>query len=353
MNNLLWLALAVGSFTAIEAQAQSVTRVQVVLGDLAQAEGGTAAELAPGPLKNPFGVDFGPQGELWIVELAGGRVHRQTREGALSLISGALDVADYAGDGGPAAGGRFNGMHNVAVSRQGTVYIADTWNHCVRQLADGQITTIAGTGRAGDRGDDGPARAAEFNYVMCVTLDHDERQLYIADLNNRRIRVLDLAAGTVKLVAGNGQRGVPSDGGAASTSPLVDPRAVASDSQGNVYVLERSGHALRVVTPDGAIRTVAGTGKPGRNDGPALAAQLNSPKHLCVDDADRVYIADEGNHLIRRFDPQQQTLTTILGDGHSQPPVRLKQPHGVCIEQGKLYVVDSGNHRVLQVTLPE
>ena len=138
---------------------------------------------------------------------------------------------------------------------------------------------------------------------------------------------------------------MPKDGAKATEAPLFDPRAVAPDSKGNVYVLERSGHALRVVRPNGQIYTVAGTGKKGRKDGPGKQAKLGAPKHICVDDADNVYIADEANDLIRKYDPKTGKVSTILGHGK----VKLDYPHGVTWEKGKLYVVDTGHNRILRV----
>src|SRR5262249_3860778 len=148
----------------------------------------------------------------------------------------------------------------------------------------GQITSIAGTGRKGFAGDGGPAVQAEFNGIYCIALDEPGGALYLADLENRRIRVVDLKTGIVSTVAGNGTKGVPADGAPARDAPLVDPRAVAVDGRGNVYVLERSGHALRVVDRTGKIRTIAGTGTKGDsgNGGDARKATLNGPKHLCV-----------------------------------------------------------------------
>ena len=100
--------------------------------------------------------------------------------------------------------------------------------------------------------------------------------LYIADLDNRRIRAVDLATGVVRTVAGNGEKGVPNDGADARTQPLVDPRAVAVDAAGQIYICERGGHALRVVDRSGRIRTVAGTGEAGfdGDGGPALSARF-------------------------------------------------------------------------------
>jgi sugar lactone lactonase YvrE len=184
---------------------------------------------------------------------------------------------------------------------------------------------------------------------MCVTLDPAEETLHLADLKNRRIRAIDLKSKTVRTVAGNGKAGVPEDGAAAAESPLVDPRAVAADSQGRVYVLERGGHALRAVDADGKIRTVAGTGKSGFRDGPARESQLAAPKHLCVDGDGRVYIADDMNAAIRCYDPATETVATLLGRGFGDKQLTLKNPHGVCIEDDLLYVVDSRNNRLLRV----
>ena len=99
------------------------------------------------------------------------------------------------------------------------------------------------------------------------------------------------------------------------------------------------GHALRVVKADGRIFTVAGNGTSGNRDGIGTQAQLNASKHLCVDADDVVYIADDQNRSIRKYDPRTRKLTTILGAGQGEPSVRLSHPHGVCVEKDQLYVV--------------
>ena len=321
----------------------------VVVGNLTPEEGGVA-NAKPSPLKSPFGLDFDAVGNMLIVELEGGRVHRRDAEGKFETIGGD-GSRGYAGDGGVPAGATFNGMHNVAVTPPGDVFIADSWNHVIRKIdrRTGRITTFAGTGEAGFGGDGGAASEARFNYIMCISLNPSNDRIYVADLRNRRIRVVDLETELVSTVAGNGQKGVPENGDVAVDSPLVDPRAVAVDSKENVYILERGGQALRVVGPDGEIRTVVGkAGKAGYRDGPALAAQLKSPKHICIDSEDCVVIADDQNRLIRRYDPRTETVTTILG-GESVPRIRLSKPHGVCFDRGRLFVVDTGNDRILRV----
>ena len=124
------------------------------------------------------------------------------------------------------------------------------------------------------------------------------------------------------------------------------------DSKNNIYVLERGGHALRKVTPDGKIHTVAGTGKAGNTDGAALSAQLNSPKHIAIDHNDSVIIADDQNKRIRLYDPAKNTLISILGSGVEKPKRGLLRPHGVCVHQdGSVFVVDTGHHRILRLQL--
>jgi len=333
-------ALLSGTATAVE--------VEFVVGDLMVTEGGTW-DAASSPLTAPFGVDFNADGEMWIVELEGGRVHQFDAAGKLHLAGGDGSQS-YTGDGGPLAKATFNGMHNCAVTPNGDLYIADSWNHCVRKVdaATGVISTIAGTGHKGFSGDGGPATQATFDFVMCITLNPTNDVLHIADLNNRRIRAVDLKSGLVATVAGNGKNGVPADGDVAVQSPLVDPRAVTQDSRGNLWILERGGNALRVVLPNGTIQTVAGTGTQGFVDGPGRTSQFGSPKHLCVDEADNVYIADDENSAIRRFDSKTHEVTTILGKGQGDARINLSHPHGVTWENGWLYVVDMGNNRVLR-----
>lgn len=346
------VGLMVAAGSADGAQPE-VGRVTLLVGSRFEREGGPAKPEAS-PLKNPFGIDFDRDGTMFLVELEGGRVHEWKPGGEVTVISGATENG-YRGDGGPVREAIYNGMHNLAITKSGRMFISDTWNHCVREidLASRTISTYAGTGKAGYSGDGGPAREAQFNYVMCVTLTPDEGTLLIADLNNRRIRAIDLKTNEVRTVAGNGKKGVPEDGAKAVESPLVDPRAVAADSKGRVYVLERGGHALRVVETDGTIRTVAGTGKQGYRDGPALEALLGAPKHLCVDAEDRVFIADDANGAIRCYDPKTETVGTVLGRGHGDEKLTLNRPHGVCVEKGRLYVADTYHHRLFVVDFVE
>jgi len=299
----------------------------------------------------PFGIDFDRAGNRYIVEMAGGeRVLKIDTAGKLSVFAGTGEKGDN-GDGGPALGARFNGMHSLAIGPGGDIFIADTWNNRIRRIdaKSRSIFAFAGTGKRGFGGDGGPARDAEFGNVYCVAFDASQENLFVADLDNRRVRAVNLKSGIVTTVAGNGQRGIPVDGARAKEAPLVDPRAVAVDSKGSIYILERSGHALRKVDRNDMIRTVAGTGKKGNADGEPLKAEFNGPKHICVDANDDVIIADTDNHVIRKYLPQENKVVRIAGADSGE--FRLKQPHGAQVDKsGALYIADSLNNRVLKMT---
>lgn len=312
-------------------------------------------------LREPFGVDFDRAGNLYLIEFAGHRVRKLDDKGRLHTVAGTGEKG-YAGDDGPATKARFNSMHSLAVASNGDIYLADTWNNRVRKIdaRSGKIVTVAGTGEKGFRGDGGPATSACFGGIYCLALDAKGEKLYLADLDNRRIRMVDLRNGVVETVAGNGERGVPKDGVEARKAPLVDPRAVAVDAKGNIYILERAGHALRVVDAEGKIRTVAGSGKKGfsGDGGDARRAEFNGPKHLCVDGEGNVWIADTENHVIRKYLPREGKVVRVAGCGRmggaglNGPPseAELNRPHGVHVRpDGTLYIADSGNDRIVKI----
>ena len=315
------------------------------------AQAATIEPVAAGlKLVEPFGVAFDRTGALYICEYKGEKITKLDRAGVASAFAG-TGVASYGGDGGPAGKAALRDPHGLLISRE-TMYIADTLNHRIRKvdLKSGVISTIAGTGEAGYSGDGGAATKATFNGAFGIALSSSGDRLYIADLNNRRIRMIVLETGIVTSIAGNGTDGVPADGAVAAESPLQDPRAVTVDSKGNVYILERRGNALRVVDRQGKIRTLI---KPG-----SVTPDMNGPKHLCVDRQDNVIIADAENHLIRKYSPRDGSTVTIAGTGqkgdHVDPgdalKTQLNRPHGVYVDpSGELYITDSYNHRILKM----
>jgi DNA-binding beta-propeller fold protein YncE len=326
---------------ADEGPAEADPTVEVVIGPAEP----VPESPRPDPLNAPFALGFDAAENMYIVEYDGGRVMRLNPAGQLEHLAGD-GMAGYAD--GTALAARFNQLHNVAVLPDGTLFLSDHRNHAVRRYdpATGLVTSFSGNGRPGFEGDDGPIGAARFNEVINVELTPDHEALLVADIRNRRIRRLDLASDRVTTIAGNGEAGVPEDGAVAADSPLVDPRAAVATPDGGVYLLERNGNVLRYVDPEGRIRTVAGTGEKGRQDGPALEAQMDGPKHLTLAPDGTVYIADDNNHLVRHYDPEAATLTTVdLG------PYRLNRPHGVTVHNGYLYIADSFHHRIVRKKL--
>ena len=300
---------------------------------------GSGAKVSVVPadrIKGPFGTEIDAAGNIYFVEMTSDRLCKLDPKGKVTVLSTNLD-----------------GPHNLAMSRDGSIYIADTWKNRIQKydVNTGTETTIAGTGEKGFSGDGGPATKAKFDGIHCVSLTGDK--LYLADLGNRRIRVIDLKTGIVKTIAGNGQKAVPTDGATATEAPLVDPRAVIADPAGNVYILERSGNALRVVDPQGRIRTLAGTGQKGLSGdgGDAKLATFNGPKHLCFDLEGNVLIADSENHVIRKYIGKDGTIVRVAGSGKKSASLdELNQPHGVYVHRdGTLYISDSSNDRILRI----
>lgn len=326
-------------------------RIHLVAGGT-QDEVGIAATDAV--LKEPFGAEFDAGGHLWIVEMvSGNRLLQVDGGGLITHVAGQL-TPGFSGDGGPALRAQFNGPHNLAIQPDGKVLVGDTWNGRVRvvDVKAGTVKTLEGW--------QAPQGKERGNGPYCITLDFSGSQLYIADL--RQVHRLDLATGNSQVIAGNGQKGVPENGAIATEAPLVDPRAVAADRQGNVYILERNGNALRVVDKSGRIRTVVNaSGKKGGDGdgGAALEATMNGPKHLCIDRDDSVLIADAESHLIRRYVPATGKIERIAGTGvkgsagvgGDPRQCQLARPHGVTVhpQTGEIFITDSYNNRVLKI----
>ena len=337
----------------------NAARVELVAG------GGTNQTDFPATeckLREPFGTEFLPDGTMVIAEMSGGnRVLHVDKAGRLTVLAGTGEKG-FAGDGGPAKAAKFDGVHNLAIAPTSDIYLSDAWNLRIRKIdgKTGIVSTVAGTGKKGFSGDGGPADKADFSTIIQVALDPAAKNLYVADIGNRRIRRISLATGIVETVAGNGSPGKSTDGADAKASPLGDPRAVVAAADGSFYILERGTHALKFVDKDGRIRTVAGTGKQGPpvDGGPALDATLNGPKHLCLDRDGTVIIADAENNVVRRFHPKDGRITRVIGTGKKGSAgvggdplsCEVARPHGVTIgPDGLLYITDSYNDRVLRI----
>jgi len=192
----------------------------------------------------------------------------------------------------------------MAVNASGNVFIADTGNNVIREVAQatGNIITVAGNGTPGYRGDGGAASAAQLNAPYDVAVDQIG-DLFIADTGNDAIREVVQATGNIITVAGNGIAGYSGDGGIASAAQLNGPVSIALDANGNLFIADAGNNAIREVQKTtGNIITVAGNGTAGYSGdgGLATSAQLNSPGGLAVDANGDLFIADTGNDGIRK-----------------------------------------------------
>jgi DNA-binding beta-propeller fold protein YncE len=327
-------ALSIVILSLVSPSTRTAARIECVAGCGGQADG--TAKRAQ--LIEPFGVVFDREGNSYICEYKGQRISKVDLRGMISVFAGGEDAQL-----------KFKDPHGLVITKDQQMYVADTLNHRVIRidLKTRRSEVVAGTGQPGYSGDGGPATAAAFNQLYAVDLSRDSDKLYMTDLANRRIRVLDIKSGIVMTIAGNGQSDVPSDGAQAIQSPLVDPRATATDSKGNVYILERRGSALRVVDRNGRIRTLS------------AASGMNGPKHLCVDRHDNVIIADTENHVIRKYEPGSSEAQVIAGSGAKGDQIvedaplktQLNRPHGVFVHaSGALFISDSENHRILKMS---
>ncbi len=316
-------------------------------------DGGPAIQAQ---LAGAFGVAVDGSGNLYIADTFNHRVRKVDAAGNISTAAGSGQHG-YSGDGGPAIQARLGGPHGVAVDGSGNLYIADTFNHRIRKVdATGNISTAAGGKRADSSGVGGrPALYAQLRSPNGVAVD-GAGNLYIADTFNHRVRKVD-AAGNISTAAGSGRVG---DGGPAVEAWLYHPAGVAVDEADNIYIADSYDHRIRKVDAvTGAIFTVTGTGEAGYSGQfvPMFLAQFRHPEGVAVDGSDNLYIADSNNNRIRKINAAGN-LSAAAGSGRSgyighsglATGAQLTAPQGVAVDGwGNLYIADTGNHCIRKV----
>ena len=328
-------------------------------------DGGPAAKAT---LSEPFHCDVDNKGNLYIAESMNHCIRKvNLKTGVISTVAG-NDKKGYAGDGGKATDATFNEPYAVVVDKSDNLYIVDRLNAVVRKVEarTGVVTTVAGNGKKDYAGDGGKATDASMREPNDCCLDGNGG-LLIADVADWRIRRLDLTSGVITTFAGTGKAKVktklerPDDGGRADKAIVVGARAVCVDGNGNTYICEREGSAIRKVDAKGIITTIAGTGEWAYtgDKGDAKTAVFAGPKGIRCDADGNIYVVDCENHAIRKIDVKTSIVTTIAGgrkgkDGDDGPATQagMDRPHGCVIAaDGVLYIGDSNNHRVRKVVL--
>ncbi|MFB3778173.1 MAG: hypothetical protein ACE141_11195 [Bryobacteraceae bacterium] len=327
--------------------------IRTAAGNGEQGYSGDGGPAGAARLTWPDGVAVDAAGTLYIADSNSHRI-RSISSGVISTVAGAGSPG-YGGDGGPATSALLNYPGGVAVDRDTNLYIADTINYRVRKISGGLIATVAGIGTAGDAGRSGPAGAAQLSSPAGVAAGRTG-EVYFAEYSRHRIRKVE--DGSIVTFAGNGTWGYGGDHGPATDALLNWPYGVAVDSKGDLYIADSSNHRVRKVS-GGVITTVAGDGTfgYGGDGGPALQAQMGSPAGIAVDSEDNLYIADPDNHRIRKV--SNGIITTVAGngirgysgDGGAALAAQLRAPVDVAVDgEGNLYIADSGNHRIRRVS---
>ena len=277
--------------------------------------------------------------------------------GVMSVQSAELYPYPSIGDGKPGIDVVLTLVDGIATDPHGNIYISHRSQNRIRKLSpNGTITTIAGNGIAGFSGDGGPALESSLNFPAGLVFDKEN--LYVADRNNHRIRKID-SKGIISTVAGTGIPECCNDNGLAVEAHLYFPSDIDVDTEGNLYISDRSNNRIRKVNSDGIITTIAGLGKPGYGGdfGPADKALLKYPFGISLDNKGNFYIADRGNNRVRKID-QRGIITTIAGDGtHSfggdYGPANqssLAFPTDVTVDSlGTVYIADRNNNRVRKI----
>lgn len=258
----------------------------------------------------PYGVAVDSTGNVYVADWGNNLIRKITATGEVTTWAGGGSGTATNGTGTSAT---FWIPTGVAVDSNGNVYVADQGNHLIRKIdSNGVVTTLAG--RAGVVGSsDGPAKDATFNLPTGVAVDA-AGNVYVADSGNHVIRKIS-EGGVVTTLAGSA--GVTGSGdGTGIAADFNTPFGVAVDASGNVYVADYGNHLIRKINSAGLVTTLAGTGVVGSANGPATAAQFFNPEGIAVDSSGNVFAGDSGNHLIRKITPDGM-VSTLAGTGQA------------------------------------
>jgi sugar lactone lactonase YvrE len=321
----------------------------------------------------PKGVAVDSVGNVYIADAANSIIWKLPAGSQTITAVAGNGTSGYSGDGGAATSATLGNPNGVAVDGAGNLYIADTYNQRIREVAAGSgiISTVAGNGTPGYTGDGAAATSATLNQPTGVAVD-SAGDLYIADFLNNAIREVAAGTATISTIAGNGTPSYSGDGGQATSATLWGPTGVAVDGNGNLYIVDFGNNRIRqisaqsgVITQTSVITTAAGNGTAGYSGdaGAATNAELANPYSVAVDGAGDLYIADVANNRIREVAAATGIISTVAGngtatyggDGGASTSTALWSPYGVALDSvGNLFIADTSNNRVreVEVTVP-
>jgi sugar lactone lactonase YvrE len=329
------------------------TGVVTTLAGLAGSSGFANGAGAAARFDGPYGVAADGSGNVYVADTANLLIRKITAAGMVTTLAGKADNSGSAdGDG---ASAQFAHPYGVATDGGGNVYVADASNFTVRKISStGIVTTLAGmAGASGST--DGVGVAARFSIPWGLAVDGGGN-VFVADSNNRTIRKITTAGVVTTFVGAAGVAGSADGTGAAAR--FLNPSGLATDGSGNLYVTDTSSSTIRKITAEGIVTTLAGTASAaGSIDGLGAAARFRFPSGLAVDASGNIFVADTNNHTIRKITPAGM-VTTLAGtagvsgsaDG-TGAAARFFLPCAVAMDPGgNVYVADTGNHTIRKVT---
>ncbi len=320
--------------------------ITTVAGNGVQGYSGDGGPATSAQLNTATGVVVDSAGNIFIADKDNHRIRVAAGTGIITTVAGS-GTSGYSGDGAAPTNARLNGPNGIALDSAGNLLIADSGNQRIRRVAAGAgiISTVAGSGTPGSSGDGGAATNAQLSSPEGIALD-SAGNIFIADKDNDRIRRVAAGTGIITTVAAG----------------LNYPRGIALDSAGNLFIADSGSHRIRrVAATTGIITTVAGGTQGYAGDGaPATNAQLNGPHGIAFDNAGNLFIADTDNHRIRRVAAGTGIITTVAGsgtpgyagDGGAASDARLASPSGVRVDSaGSVFIADTGNHRIRRLSI--
>ncbi|HKY41659.1 MAG TPA: hypothetical protein VJM50_01085 [Pyrinomonadaceae bacterium] len=314
-------------------------------------------------IESPMGLAEDASGNLYVSDRANRVVWRIEPSGQATVIAGSGRVTGV--DGFPrsrviAREVDFAIPEGLVIDKDQNLLLADSLNHAILKIdRGGYLTLIAGNGRDGFNGDGIKATDASLGLPYDVRLD-SKGNIYVADVSNHRIRKID-SNGLISTVAGTGVAGYSGDGGPAINAQLNMPYGILLDSQDNLLIADSDNHVVRKVGSDGIIRTIAGSGQRGYegDGGPALAAKFDSPQALALDSAGRLYIGDEHNNAIRIMEPDG-TIRTLVGtkgpgfsgDGGPASAAQIADPENIWVRKDGSILISARDNARLRIVSP-
>jgi trimeric autotransporter adhesin len=311
-------------------------------------------------------------GFFFVVACSESDLEPSVDPGNITTMAGIAGEFDYDGDGGPALSANLGFITGISVDQSGNIYFVDGAANVVRKVdrSSGIISTVAGTFLGFNvvdptpfKGDGGPATEAHLNVPYGVAVDA-VGNIYITDNGNSVVRKVTISTGKISTIAGKpGIFGYSGDGGLATSAELSNPYDVAVDKNNNVYIVDSQNFAIRKIDAvTGIITTIAGSGPDNQgyagDSGPAINAKLNSPQGIAVDHASNIYIADSGNHALRKVDSSTGKISTLAGtgargydgDGKQATMAKLNGPSRVAVDNaGDIYIADQGSHLIRKI----